>query len=209
MDIGCTEAGAALNGPSMLDFTVNGRPLRREGMPNSNRNQFPHMAPHGIYPCEGDDEWIGISVRDNAEWANFGVVTTATFASDPRFATLEGRLAHENELDGLMGQWTATQEKHQLATTLKSAGIPAEPVRKPEERIDQDPNTEGFGLWPTVHHTEMGDVRVDGMPVHLSRTDWSMERGAACLGEHNDFVLGELLGYSPEERDAMRTEGVL
>ncbi len=209
VDIGCTEAGAALNGPSMLDFTVNGRPLRREGMPNSNRNQFPHMAPHGIYPCEGDDEWIGISVRDNAEWANFGVVTTAPFASDPRFATLEGRLAHENELDGLMGQWTATQEKHQLATTLKSAGIPAEPVRKPEERIDQDPNTEGFGLWPTVHHTEMGDVRVDGMPVHLSRTDWSMERGAACLGEHNDFVLGELLGYSPEERDAMRTEGVL
>ena len=53
-----------------------------------------------------------------------------------------------------------------------------------------------WGLWPTVHQTEMGDVRVDGMPVHLSETDWKVERGAPCLGEHNDYVFGELLGRS-------------
>lgn len=209
VDLGCTESGAVLNGPAMLDYTVNGRPLRREGMPNSNRNQFPAMAPHGIYACAGDDNWVAISVRDDADWGNFAVATGVDFAGDPRFATLEGRLANENELDGLVGAWTLTQEKEQVATTLKAAGIPAEPVRKPQERVDFDPNTEGFGLWPTVHHTEMGDVRVDGIPAHLSKTDWSITRGAACLGEHNDFVLGELLGYSPEEREAMRSEGVI
>ena len=56
VDMSCTEAGASLNGPALLDYTVNGRRLRREGMPDSNRSQFPRMAPHGIYPstCYGN-----------------------------------------------------------------------------------------------------------------------------------------------------------
>ena len=51
VDMACIEAAATLNGPALLDGTVNGRPLRRDGSPNSNRSNFPAMAPHGIYPC--------------------------------------------------------------------------------------------------------------------------------------------------------------
>ena len=55
----------------------------------------------------------------------------------------------------------------------------------------------------------MGDVRVDGLPVHLSRTDWSIARGAPCLGEHNEEVLGELLGLCAATRSTtLRAEGV-
>ena len=53
IDLAMTETGTTLNGPALLDYTVNGRPLRRKGMPNSNRSQSPRMAPHGIYPCSG------------------------------------------------------------------------------------------------------------------------------------------------------------
>ena len=55
----------------------------------------------------------------------------------------------------------------------------------------------------------MGEVRVDGLPVHLSETDWTMTRGAPCLGEHNDEVFGELLGLSAGEIDGLRAEGVI
>ena len=55
----------------------------------------------------------------------------------------------------------------------------------------------------------MGRVRVDGLPVHLSRTDWSITRGAPCLGEHNDQVFGELLGLAPDEIAALRADGVI
>ena len=58
----CTDGAAALNGPAILDYTVNGVPARRPGSPNSNRSIYPKMAPHGIYRCEGDDNWVGISV---------------------------------------------------------------------------------------------------------------------------------------------------
>ncbi|MCH2171539.1 CoA transferase, partial [Myxococcota bacterium] len=60
-----------------------------------------------------------------------------------------------------------------------------------------------------VEHPEMGSVRVDGLPVHLSRTDWSLERGAPCLGEHNQEVFGGLLGLSEAEIDSLRDEGVI
>ena len=82
-------------------------------------------------------------------------------------------------------------------------------MQKPEERIDHDPNTAEWELWPTVQHTQMGDVRVDGMPVHMSETDWEMTRGAACLGEHNEEVICGLLGYSKDEYERFVAEGVV
>ena len=55
----------------------------------------------------------------------------------------------------------------------------------------------------------MGDVRVDGQPVHLSETDWAIERGGPCLGEHNDYVFGELLGLDAAEIEKLREEKVI
>ena len=69
VDLACTEAGTVLNGPALLDYTVNGRPLRRLGSPNSNRSQFPRAAPHGIYPSSGEDRWVALGCRDDEEWA--------------------------------------------------------------------------------------------------------------------------------------------
>ena len=80
---------------------------------------------------------------------------------------------------------------------------------RPGERVDGDPRTEAWGLWVEVEHSQAGRERVEGMPVHLSETDWSLERGAPCLGEHNDYVFGELLGRSPDEIERLREEGVL
>lgn len=209
VDMSCTEAGASLNGPALLDYTVNGRPLRREGSPNSNRNQFPSMAPHGIYEAEGDDNWIAISTRNEADWAALCHVAGTTWADDPRFATLADRLANEDDLDRRITDWTRHEERFALAERLQAEGVPATAVQRPGERVDHDADTEAWGLWPTVQQTEMGDVRVDGMPVHLSETDWKVERGAPCLGEHNNYVFGELLGVSDSELVSLKEEGVL
>lgn len=209
VDMSCTEAGATLVGPAVLDYTVNGRPTRREGSPNSNRSDSPAMAPHGIYPAAGDDQWVAIACRHDADWAAAGQVIGARWAGDSRFDRLAGRLEHQDELDALMADWTRSRGKFDVAESLRAQGVPASAVQTPEERIDEDPDTEKWGLWPTVEHTLMGPVRVDGLPVHLSETDWKIERGGPCLGEHNDKVFGELLGLAPDEIDALRQEGVI
>ena len=107
VDLACTEAALTLHGPALLDWTVNGRSLRREGRPNSNRNEWPAMAPHGIYPCAGDDEWVAIACRDDADWGRLAAAIDRPWCGDKAFADIEARLAAEDRLDGLVGEWTA------------------------------------------------------------------------------------------------------
>jgi crotonobetainyl-CoA:carnitine CoA-transferase CaiB-like acyl-CoA transferase len=209
VDMSCTEGGASLLGPVVLDYTVNNRPLRRPGMPNSNRSQFPPMAPHGVYACDGEDEWIAISCRDDHDWSRTAQVFADAWATDAKFATLAGRLEHEDALDIAIDAATRSKNKFDLAARLQAVGVPAAAVQKPAERIDADANTATWGLWPTVMHREMGEVRVDGEPVHLSETDWVIARGSPTLGQHNEQVFGELLGLSSSQIDELRADGVI
>lgn len=209
VDMSCTDAGAWLAGPVMLDHTVNGRPLRRDGMPDSNRSQSPPMAPHGIYPAAGDDRWVAVACRDDADWDALAKVVDEPWALDARFAALDGRLAGEDDLDAALGGWTRRHDRDDVAARLRAAGVPSSIVATPEDRIEHDPGTSAWGLWPTVHHTEIGDVRVDGIPVHFSATDWRIERGAPCLGEHNDHVVGTVLGLSADEIAELREQGAI
>ena len=130
------------------------------------------------------------------------------WATDARNDTLAERLTVQDALEQRLAAWTATRDRFATAEALRAAGVPAVAVARPEDRIDHDPGTSEWGLWPTVHHREMGDVRVDGLPVHLSETDWSIERGGPCLGEHTHQVLSEILGLDDEEIEQLAKDGV-
>ncbi|MGE0134771.1 MAG: CaiB/BaiF CoA transferase family protein [Dehalococcoidia bacterium] len=209
IDLSMTEAAATLTGTTILDWTVNGRPARREGYPDANHSDSPAMAPHGIYPALGEDHWVAIACRDDADWQAIAEAIAELWVRDDRFATLEGRLANQAALDDLLSRWTRLFDEDEVAERLQAAGVPAAPVQRPEQRIDQDPNTEAWGLWPEVNHTEMGRVRVEGMAAHLSKTDWSLDLPAPCLGEHNREVYGGLLGISDAEIEQLEAEGVI
>ncbi len=208
VDLACVEAGATLNGPALLDYTVNGRPLRREGSPDANRSPFPAMAPHGIYKCQGEDQWVAIACRDDRDWSALqGLLGETTLA--PRFNAIAGRMAHQDELGGIVSEWTRGQERDVVVASVRTAGVPVAAVQRPGERIDQDPDTSAWGLWPIVQHRKMGAVRVDGLPVHFSETDWTMTAGGPCLGEDNERVFTEILGLDAAELEQLKAEGVI
>ena len=210
VDMSCTDAGASLNGPAILDYTVNERRMRRPGSPHSNRNVYPPMAPHGIYRCDGDDRWVAIAVRDERDWQAMCEATgRSDWKGDARFQTMEGRLKHHDELDDLIEEWTSVRKPMEVMEALQQKGVPAAAVQLPEERVDHDPNTEAWGLFPEIEHPEMGRLRVDGMPIKLSETPARFRRGAPTLGQHNKFVLGEVLEFSGVEIAAMEKEGVV
>ena len=207
VDLACTESAVSLNGPALLDWTVNGNPTRQAVQPSSNRSQFAEMAPHGIYPCTGEDNWIAISARHDEDWQKLAAAINQDWTTT--YDDEAYRLANQDALDEHMQRWTTGFDKFELQEKLRALPIPVNAVQKPAERIDQDPTTRAFGLWPTVEHTAMGKVQVDGQPVHLSKTDWHTERGAPCLGEHNEHVLTTLLGFSKAEVAELTEEGVL
>ncbi len=210
VDMSCSDGAAALNGPSILDYTVNGLPTRRPGNPDSNRSIYPKMAPHGIYRCAGEDQWAALAVRHAEDWAAMcEVMGFSDLAADGDLDTVECRIERHDELDRRIEEWTATRAPMDVMQSLQSKGVPAAAVQHPEDRIEHDPNTEAWGLFPTVEHAEMGRVRVDGMAVRLSETPATIEKGAPTLGQHNDEVFGEILGMSPKTMCTLTDEEVI
>jgi benzylsuccinate CoA-transferase BbsF subunit len=208
IDMSCVEAGVALAGLAALDTMVNGR-AERETPVSSNRSAYPAMAPHGIYRAEAEDSWVAISCRHDDDWQALAEVIAAPWTADERFATLEGRLGAEDELDGALNAWTAQRGRDDTVALIRPVGVPCAPVLRPPERCDDNVENEAWGLWPTAMHTEGGPARVDGLPVHLSRTDWQVGRGAPCLGEDNERVFSEVLGLSTSEIGRLAEEGVI
>ena len=209
VDMSCTEVGANLHGADLLDWSVNGRALRADDRPDSNRSHSPAMAPHGVYRCRGDDNWVAIACRHDGDWQALTPVVDSPVFNDASFDCLEGRLGGQDRLDRALTTWTADRTRWEAAQALQAVGVPAAVVTRPAERIDGDLATSSWGLWPMVSHEAMGGVRVDGEPVHFSETDWVIERGGPTLGQHNHYVFGELLGLDDDEIERLGTEGVI
>ncbi|OBG59770.1 carnitine dehydratase [Mycobacterium sp. E735] len=209
IDLATVPAGIAMLPTEVLDWTVNERPARRPGFPDGNHADFGEMAPHGIYPCLGEDRWVAIACRDDRDVALLSKVVDEPRLTEDRFATLEQRLLGADALDALVSACTRTREASSLAAELTAAGVPASVVKSPRERIDEDPDLAEWGLFPTVTHPEIGTVRVEGVPLRMSASPWSISRAAPCLGEHNRDVLGGLLGRSDQELDDLTKRGVM
>ncbi|RAU99996.1 CoA transferase [Mycobacterium colombiense] len=209
IDLATVPAGIAMLPTEVLDWTVNERAARRPGFPDGNHADFGEMAPHGIYPCLGEDRWIAIACRDDRDVALLSKVIDEPRLTDDRFATLEQRLLGADALDALVSACTRTREASSLAAELSAAGVPASVVKSPRERIDEDPDLAEWGLFPTVTHPEIGTVRVEGLPLRMAASPWKFSRAAPCLGEHNRDVLGGLLGRSDQELDELAKRGVI
>ena len=200
IDLSQVEAGIVLTGPAVLDYTVNGRSWRREGMPPGNRAWQPEVAPHNTYACAGEDRWIAIAVMNDAEWqALVRAMDEPAWAEDERFASNAGRLAHQDELDRHLAAWTAGFEDYALMTLLQSAGVRAGVCQKPGDRVACDPQLAARGWWQTIEHPELGVCEYDGVAPRLSETPGALRRPSPTLGQHTHEVASEWLGMSDEE----------
>lgn len=213
VDLAVVEAGANLHGADLLDWTVNANPTRGPGRPDSNRSRSPLMVPHGVYACGGDDAWVAIACRHDDDWAALvealGADAERLELDHPDLVTVERRAAFEDDIDRRLGLWCRDRSRWEIEALLREAGVPAAAVATPPERIDGDIATAGRDLWPVVDHPEMGAIRVDGLPVELSATPWSIDYPAPTLGQHNHYVFGTLLGRSDAELDELAAAGVL
>jgi crotonobetainyl-CoA:carnitine CoA-transferase CaiB-like acyl-CoA transferase len=197
------EAGAALLGPYYLDYLVNGRD------PTPMGNARPGAAPHGAYPCAGEDRWCVIAVETQEEWERLcAAMGHPAWCRDPRFATPLARERHRAELDRLLGEWTRQYTGRELMERLQAVGVAAAPVQDVEEQL-ADPHYQARGLFVELVEPEMGPVLTEAPPVRLSETSPQIHTPAPLMGEHTDTVLRELLGLSDTEIAALRAAGVL
>jgi benzylsuccinate CoA-transferase BbsF subunit len=161
------------------------------------------MAPHNVYRCDGAD-WIAIAISSDDTWQ---ALASAMGVSDARFATLAGRKAHEAELDRIVSDWTAGKDALELVADLQERGVAAS---KSQNSIDLI--SDGL-LWERGLFIDLiecdGDTRPNvGAAFKLSRGA-EITHGSPALGQHNDYVLGEILGLSPEEQKKLADAGII
>jgi benzylsuccinate CoA-transferase BbsF subunit len=179
---------------------MNGRVPERSG----NRDRI--MAPHGCYRCAGDERWISIAVENDAEWAALRTAVAADELEDGAFATPAGRRREQERIDAVLERWTRTRTPDEAAEALQRAGVAAFPVQTSATLVN-DPHVRARGVLTRVEHDVVGERIVVGPPWKLAGAD--VRGPAPLIGEHNDYVLGEVLGLSRDEIDQLARDGAL
>jgi len=193
IEVAMAETITSMMPEAFLEYTMSGHLVERIG------NHDPDMAPHSVYGCKGNDAWVAIAVRGDEEWRSLcQVIGRPNLGDDPKFATLKARKSNEEELDGLVGDWCVTRSNSEVAEALQSRNIPAGPVMSVVDLI-ADPHMTSRQFAVEMDHPEVGKRKVAGLPIKLSAMPQLPYFHAPLLGEHNDFVFGELLGL-PRER---------
>ncbi|MBS0552429.1 MAG: CoA transferase, partial [Proteobacteria bacterium] len=127
IDFSQQEAVMQMVGPAYMDHALNGR----VGGPRGNEHPTAALAPHGVFPCRGDDRWIAIATGSDAEWkALVHAMGTPQWATDPAFSTVAGRLQAIDRIHAELGRWTQDHDDRALAARLQEAGVAATPVLK-------------------------------------------------------------------------------
>ena len=204
LDQAQVEAGVTLQTPLVLDYLVNGRIAGRLG------NRDPYMCPHNAYRCKGADRWVVIAVRTDEEWHAFcQVIGEPEWTRGGQYSTFIARKENEDGLDRLIGEWTKDYTPEQVMAMMQAAGVPAAVVLTSGEGIVNDPQAKHREAFRWLKHQEIGPMLHNSPSYRLSKTPANIWKAAPCLGEDNEYVYKEILGYSDDDIAELLIEGVI
>lgn len=203
IDVAAREVASSLVGEALMAVSAGGQ-VERLG------NDDYIRAPHGLYATHTADRWLGIAVGSDNEWHAFVAVTGLTaLAADPRFRNAEGRHANRRALDVVVSAWSVRQEAEDAVERLQRAGIAAHISWNTHDLVT-DPHLRERGAIVDVVDSEGGARAAVGFPGRFSGSDAaSITRGTPKLGEHEDYVYGELLGMGRREIDSLVEQQII
>jgi crotonobetainyl-CoA:carnitine CoA-transferase CaiB-like acyl-CoA transferase len=157
-------------------------------------NRDEQRAPHDVYRCRGQYEWVAIAVESDEQFmALADAIERPDLATNPRFRTLERRRLHADELDTVLSAWTIDQDAEAAAALLRAIGVPAERVAHINDLFSSSPLL-ARRFFTELPHTVVGVRQLAGTPWLSSRSPMVASTGAPCLGEHTRDVLARWLG---------------
>ena len=213
IDLSQVAAAITLTGTAILDYTLHGRGARREGYPPGNRATWPGtparhnyrgriVAPHNAYRSAGGghNDWFAIACETDTEWqALVEVMGAPAWALDAHFATNDGRIAHQDELDQHLEVWTKEIGKYELMRRCQAAGVRGMPVQSSQDRVDHDAQQRSQEMHQPHYHKVLGTNLVQNFPFTLSASPVNVISPAPLVGEHNRDVLVGMLGVPDEQ----------
>jgi len=205
VDISEFEATCSLLGPAIIDYALTGNVAR----PVGNGPGWQLAAPHGCYPCKGEDRWCVIAVFTEGEWrALCDVMGGPAWSKEDKFNSVQKRSHNSGELDILIGGWTADYPPHNLMKMLQEAGVPAAAVNKADD-LANDPQLMARSFFVDLTHPVLGRIRADGNPVRLSATPPCYRKASPQLGADNRRVFVNLLGMDERKFEQYVNDSII
>jgi formyl-CoA transferase len=198
---------------SVINFTriafaaqaMTNKPAPRTG----NQSVLSATSPSEAYKCKGDGPndycFVYISRVPSEQWNRLlKLIGREDLRDDPRFVTPRARYQNRSAVDAVVGEWVAQHNKREVMQRLGEAGVPASAVFDTED-LQNDEHMRRRGMFVTVDHPVRGPFTMPGFPVRMSETAVQVT-AAPLLGQHNDEVYAQLLGYTPEQVAALREQ---
>jgi benzylsuccinate CoA-transferase BbsF subunit len=207
VDLAQYELGLGLMAPTFIDHLVNGVDHQADG----NRHPFGAWAPHGIYRCAGDDRWVAVAARGDAQWRQLcAAMGRDDLARDARFATHAGRVQNADALDAAIEAWTSSRDRYDVMALLQKAGVPAGVVQDAEDLAERDPVLRARGFFGVAEPSSGADgYGIDQFPGSFDGERPAVYRAAHPLGADTFETLTGLLGMSEDEVAELFADGTL
>ncbi|MGH7785898.1 MAG: CaiB/BaiF CoA transferase family protein [Candidatus Binatia bacterium] len=203
IDVSQVETGVYGLSEWLLAYAASGVSRGRIG------NRSLYAAPHGVFPCAGEERWIAIAVHDDDDWQRLvRAMGAPAWATAAELATVAGRLRAVDALEQQLAVWTRPQDAGRLAAQLQAAGIDAALVADMQDLL-KDPQLADRGHFTELEHPVVGRYVVEANGLRFSDSPMQFTRPAPLLAADSDEAYCTHVGLSREEFEALMAAGVL
>ena len=168
---------------------------------------LPNVAPSNVYPAR--DGLVLIAANQDTVFRRLcEAMKQPGLADDARYDSHQSRGAHQQELDELIGQWTAKQSTTEVLALMEQHGVPAGQIYRAPEML-ADPHFAAREAIVGVPHPQFGTLRMQNVVPKLSATPGQIRSPSPALGQHNDEVYLELLGIPRDRYEKLKSARVI
>ncbi len=202
VDLAQAECSMLFMAPLLMDEIANGRTAERCGFDS------PYACPQGVYATRGIERYVAIAVETTEQWDALTRLIGGSRFGAAEYQAFDSRWRDRQAINDVISAWARQRDAYDLEQELVRHGIPVSVVQRPLE-VFNDPQLQARGIRQSLPHQECGDVIHYGFCTRFSAKPQMVRMAPPCLGQHNDYVLRELLELPESEIDALTQSGAL
>ncbi|NJC71877.1 CoA transferase [Planosporangium thailandense] len=202
VDIALYEPLMFIVGDMILNYTGTGFVQGRVG------NGTGSASPRGVYEA-ADGKWLSIAASNQGIAKRlFAAMGRPEMIEDPRYATNEVRMQHNDELQEIVKDWVAGRTRSEVLAVLEKFEVVCSQVNDASD-IVVDPHYLDRTLVELTGSEALGKVLMPGPVLHVKSYDGPVYDGVPSIGEHTGEVLGELLKLDGDALDTLASAGIV